>query len=152
MIRSSANFNPRNKSETFFENSISLWVIPPFFSFFTLFFISRLHLRTQHGQLNSHLRRIGVTLDRSCPFCPCPDETMEHHLFECPSLADLRAEHLPLNPTIENTYLFCHVIGSKGESPKTCWIEMNEWISRLGIYRLRQSMYQIKAMNYYKTL
>ena len=30
-------------------------------------------LRTQHVPLNSHLRRIGVTEDSSCPLCPCPD-------------------------------------------------------------------------------
>ena len=64
-------------------------------------------LRTQHVPLNSHLRRIGVTEDSSCPLCPCPDETVEHHLFECPALADLRAQHLPPNPTIENT-LYTH--------------------------------------------
>ena len=60
------------------------------------------HLRTQHVPLNSHLGRKGVTQDLSCPLCPCPDETMELHLFECLALADLRAEQLPLNPTIEN--------------------------------------------------
>ena len=44
-----------------------------------------------------------VTEDSSCPLCPCPDETVEHHLFECSALADLRAHYLPLNTTIENT-------------------------------------------------
>ena len=67
------------------------------------FFISR----TQHVPLNSHLRRIGVTENSSCPLCLCPDETVEHHLFECPALADLWANHLPPNPTIENT-LYTH--------------------------------------------
>ena len=52
------------------------------------------HIRTQHVPLNSHLRRIGVTQDCSCSLCPFPDETVEHHLFECPALDDLRAEHL----------------------------------------------------------
>ena len=60
-------------------------------------------LQTQYVPLNSHLRKIGVTQARSCPLCPCPDETVEHHLFECPVLADLRTQHLPLNPTIEDT-------------------------------------------------
>ena len=64
-------------------------------------------LRTQHVPLNSHLSRIGVRDDRSCPLCPSPNETVEHHLFECPALNDLRAQYLPTNPTIENT-LYTH--------------------------------------------
>ena len=64
-------------------------------------------LRTQHVPLNSHLSRIGVRDDPSCPLCPSPNETVEHHLFECPALNDLRAQYLPTNPTIENT-LYTH--------------------------------------------
>ena len=60
---------------------------------------------TRHVALNSDIRRIGFTQDSSCPLCPCPDETVEHHLFECPALADLRAQHLPPNPTIETLYI-----------------------------------------------
>ena len=56
-----------------------------------------------HVPLNSHLRRMSS----SCPLCPCPDETAEHYLFGCHALADLRAQHLPPNPTTENT-LYTH--------------------------------------------
>ena len=60
-------------------------------------------LRSQHVPLNSHLKRIGVIADSSCPLCPCPDETVAHHLFHCPALKDLRSLYLPPNPSLENT-------------------------------------------------
>ena len=60
-------------------------------------------LRSQHAPLNSHLKRIGVVTDSRCPLCPCPDETVAHHLFECPTLDDLRIEFLPTKPDIANT-------------------------------------------------
>ena len=60
-------------------------------------------LRSQHVPLNSHLKRIGVVTDSSCPLCPCPDETVTHLLFQCPALKDLRSLYLPPNPSIENT-------------------------------------------------
>ena len=60
-------------------------------------------LRSQHVPLNSHLKRIGVVTDSRCPLCPCPDETVAHHLFDCPPLDDLRTEYLPPNPDTANT-------------------------------------------------
>ena len=60
-------------------------------------------LRSQHVPLNSHLKRIGVVTDSSCPLCPCPDETVTHLLLQCPALKDLRSLYLPPNPSIENT-------------------------------------------------
>ena len=60
-------------------------------------------LRSQHVPLNSHLKRIGVIANSSCPLCPCPDETVGHHLLQCPALKDLRSLYLPTNPSIENT-------------------------------------------------
>ena len=60
-------------------------------------------LRSQHAPLNSHLKRIGVVTDSRCPLCPCPDETVAHHLFDCPTLNALRKEFLPPNPNITNT-------------------------------------------------
>ena len=41
--------------------------------------------------------------DAACPLCQCPEESVVHHLFECPSLNDLRAELLPKKPDIANT-------------------------------------------------
>ena len=60
-------------------------------------------LRCQHVPLNAHLKRIGAITDSGCPLCPCLEETVAHHLFECPQLNDLRAEFLPRNPDIANT-------------------------------------------------
>ena len=63
-------------------------------------------LRTQHIPLNKHLNRIGVIAEKTCPLCNHPEETVEHHLFHCPKLADLRVQLLPPLPDIHNT-LFC---------------------------------------------
>ena len=52
-------------------------------------------LRTQHIGLNKHLYRIGATLTSACPLCDCLEETVEHHLFHCAPLADLRKQFLP---------------------------------------------------------
>ena len=60
-------------------------------------------LRSQHAPLNSHLKRIGVVTDSRCPLCPCPDETVAHFLFDCPTLNALRKEFLPPIPNITNT-------------------------------------------------
>ena len=63
-------------------------------------------LRTQHIPLNQHLNRIGVIAEKACPLCDHPEETVEHHLFHCPRLSDLRTQLLPPLPDIHNT-LFC---------------------------------------------
>ena len=39
-------------------------------------------LRTQHIPLNSHLNRIGATVEKACPLCNHPEETVEHHLHK----------------------------------------------------------------------
>ena len=63
-------------------------------------------LRTQHIPLNQHLNRIGVIAEKACPLCNHPEETVEHHLFHCPRLSDLRTQLLSPLPDIHNT-LFC---------------------------------------------
>ena len=60
-------------------------------------------LRSRHIPLNAHLKRIGVKPNSECPLCGCPEETVEHHFFECPALDDLRNELLPPDPDTENT-------------------------------------------------
>ena len=60
-------------------------------------------LRTNHIQLNAHLSRITKDHNPACPLCDNQEETVHHFLFECPSLQDLRARFLPLNPTRDNT-------------------------------------------------
>ena len=57
-------------------------------------------LRTKHIPLNNHLKRIGVKTSSACPLCNCQDETVEHHLFECVRLKELRERFLPSNPNI----------------------------------------------------
>ena len=60
-------------------------------------------LRTQHAPLNSHLNRIGVIQSAACPLCDYPSETVEHHLFYCRKLTDLRGGcFLPKIPTKSN--------------------------------------------------
>ena len=60
-------------------------------------------LRTGHVQLNSHLNRIKKDHPATCQLCFYPNETVEHHLFHCPKLQDLRECLLPQNPETANT-------------------------------------------------
>ena len=60
-------------------------------------------LRTQHIPLHSHLNRIGAIAEKTCPLCGHPEETVEHHLFQCSNLEDLRRQLLPPQPDIHNT-------------------------------------------------
>ena len=73
-------------------------------------------LRSEHIQLNKHLNDIGIKDSAKCPLCPCPEESVAHHLYQCPALDDLRAEFLPSpNPQstlygdreqLEQTYMY----------------------------------------------
>ena len=63
-------------------------------------------LRTQHIPLNVHLNRINPEKPPHCVLCNHPYETVEHVLFECREVEDLRLLYLPNLPDIENT-LYC---------------------------------------------
>ena len=75
-------------------------------------------LRTQHIPLNQHLNRINPERPPLCPLCDHPYETVEHVLFHCRKLDDLRVSYLPAFPNLENTLLllisttpsYCHFI------------------------------------------
>ena len=60
-------------------------------------------LRTTHIQLNFHLSRITKDHPPTCTLCGYKEETVQHFLFDCPSLQDLRKEFLPQSPSLENT-------------------------------------------------
>ena len=60
-------------------------------------------LRSGHAPLNKHLTRIGAKNNPLCPLCGVHEETVNHHLFECFALTDLRREYLPEEPDICNT-------------------------------------------------
>ena len=60
-------------------------------------------LRSEHIQLNKHLNDIGIKDSAKCPLCPCPEESVAHHLYQCPALDDLRAEFLPPSPNPQST-------------------------------------------------
>ena len=60
-------------------------------------------LRTNHIQLNAHLSRILKDHNPACPLCDYKEESVQHFLFDCPLLQDIRSKFLPLNPTRENT-------------------------------------------------
>ena len=72
-------------------------------------------LRTQHIPLNSHLNRIGAIAEKACPLCNHADETVEHHLFSCTKLNDLRKELLPPQPDTQNT-----LFGTINQLKNTC--------------------------------
>ena len=59
-------------------------------------------LRTQHVPLNCHLNRIGVKESAACPLCDYPSETVEHLMFYCRKITDLRGRFLPQQPGISN--------------------------------------------------
>ncbi|XP_055866304.1 uncharacterized protein LOC106053177 isoform X4 [Biomphalaria glabrata] len=76
----SINFLPRKEQSTIFQ------------------------LRTGHTPLlNYHLNKINSTQLPLCRHCAHPFETVNHILFECPSLIHLRQTLLPLQPNITNT-------------------------------------------------
>ena len=60
-------------------------------------------LRTQHVPLNAHLNRLNPMHEPLCPLCDHAYETVEHFLFECNKLKDLRDRFLPPNPNIDNS-------------------------------------------------
>ena len=59
-------------------------------------------LRSQHLPLNQHLNKIGVKQSAACPLCDYPSETVEHFLFFCRKLTDLRGCFLPTVPHTSN--------------------------------------------------
>ena len=77
-------------------------------------------LRTQHIPLNSHLNRIGATVGKACPLCNHPEETVEHHLFYCTKLKDLRERFLPSQPDTQNT-----IFGTVSQLKNTCHFHYN---------------------------
>ena len=72
-------------------------------------------LRTTHIPLNGHLSKIKKNHSSHCRLCGYYNETVEHHLLDCPQLNDLRCSLLPAQPSISNT-LFC----SKEQLQNTC--------------------------------
>ena len=60
-------------------------------------------LRTGHSKLNYHLNRINPLHPAKCRNCSYPCETVEHVLFECPQLRQMRQVLLPPQPSVENT-------------------------------------------------
>ena len=72
-------------------------------------------LRTGHIGLNNHLSRIKKNFPSQCPLCKHPNETVDHHLLQCPNLHDLRREFLPVQPTISNC-----LYGCQEQLEKTC--------------------------------
>ena len=60
-------------------------------------------LRTEHVPLNMHLNRINPEHPPLCELCEHPYETVEHVLFQCHELKNLRDKYLPDSPDLENT-------------------------------------------------
>ena len=60
-------------------------------------------LRTQHIPLNAHLNRLNPEHPPLCELCDEPYETVDHIMFNCPKLADLRQQFLPPRPHTTNS-------------------------------------------------
>ena len=71
-------------------------------------------MRMQSIALNNHLQRIEDTTS-SCPLCDHPEETIDHHLFHCAPLADLRRQFLPPQLNKKNT-----LFGNTKQLQATC--------------------------------
>ena len=61
-------------------------------------------LRTGHCRLNQHLNRIKKDHSPICRHCLQQEESVVHHLIECPDtrLTTLRKDYLPSDPIIQN--------------------------------------------------
>ena len=77
--------------------------------------ITIFRLRTGHFPLNYHFNRLCPEHPPMCQLCPCPYETVNHILFECPALQDNRSLLLPTAPDIDNT-----LYGTTQQLGKTC--------------------------------
>ena len=60
-------------------------------------------LRTQHVPFNYHLNRFKPTIPPLCDLCNYPYKTVEHVLFQCRELQDLRQKYLPSYCNISNS-------------------------------------------------
>ena len=60
-------------------------------------------LRSNHIPLNAHLNRITTNHPPNCALCDFEEESVDHFLFHCPALTDIRRQFLPKNPDLENT-------------------------------------------------
>ena len=59
-------------------------------------------LRTGHICLNNYIHRIKPQHPSACPLCGEPEETVQHHLFNCRELFDLRSRFLPKPHNVNN--------------------------------------------------
>ena len=59
-------------------------------------------LRTGHVPLNNYLSRIKPNHPSACPLCEESEETVDHHLFRCRGLTDLRERLLPKPHNVYN--------------------------------------------------
>ena len=59
-------------------------------------------LRTGHIPLNNYIHRIKPQHPSACPLCGEPEETVQHHLFNCRELFDLRSRFLPKPHNVNN--------------------------------------------------
>ena len=59
-------------------------------------------LRTGHTKLNAHLNRINPQIAPVCRGCGYPYETVNHVLFDCEKLSNLRKDLLPAQPSLSN--------------------------------------------------
>ena len=71
--------------------------------------------RTTHTRVNYHHNKLNPEHAPHCRHCDAPYETTTHILLECPRLKQLREEHLPPQPSIQNT-----LYGTRRQLNQTC--------------------------------
>ena len=85
-------------------------------------------LRTEHIALNYHLNRIKPEHPPNCILCNDPYETVNHHLYKCPALGDLRDALLP--PSLD---------------PESCLYSSTEQLKKTCQYHLISKSRRAKA-------
>ena len=94
-------------------------------------------LRTQHIALKAHINKINPEHPPLCYLCNDPYETVDHVLFKCNQLLDLRKKFLPTQPHTQNclystyeqltrTSKYFHLALSKRLKPKRSWISKQQ--------------------------
>ena len=44
--------------------------------------------------IGRHLRKIGIKAPADCPCCEKSEDTLDHRIWDCPALADIRSKHV----------------------------------------------------------
>ena len=82
--------------------------------------------------IGRHLRKIGVKAYPTCPCCKAAEDTIQHRLWHCPELKELRDEHIPVDVQRwakaggQHELLACMCLGTKEYKDETATAEVTQ--------------------------